>query len=478
MHPLTFPQQSIYLDALLHGATTKYNMGGAIVIRGPLDAGRFRQSLECALRVHDAQRMRLHPDGEQAMQEFLPEEECACPFETLDFASRLEPFPAAIDWVLADIRRPMRVDEFPLHGDVLFRLGDNLHLWYPKFHHASNDAFGHSLIAATVAESYNELLRCGSLPGFERHSYADFIRDDRAYAASGQFRKDEAFWHAKFPAMPEPLPFTARKGRLTGDVLRTERCTLGVNRLVYNSVVTRCEEAGVTPFQFLLACLFAYLSRVTGCDDIVAGTPILNRGNHAFRRTAGMFMNMMPLRLRIDRDASVVGLAGRIQAETRSCYRHQRFPLGETLRHCRSLDGFCHAIFDVTVVYRKLNYDITFGGSPTRTITLDTGAREETLSLEIDEYNQDEDVNLFFNYNPQLISSAEAVQMARAFETLLVDVAVRRRPVGAGNPLLARAVTSAAVHRPAASQPTVVDMVERRAAEAPAPWLWSAARNA
>jgi amino acid adenylation domain-containing protein len=467
MHPLTFPQQSIYLDALLHGATTKFNMGGAIVIRGPLDAGRFRQGLECALRVHDAQRMRLHPDGEQAMQEFLPEEECACPFEMLDFASRLEPFPSAIDWVLADLRRPMRVDEFPLHGDVLFRLGDNLHLWYPKFHHASNDAFGHALIAATVAESYNELLRCGSLPGFERHSYADFIRDDRAYAASEQFRKDEAFWHAKFPAMPEPLPFTARKGGLTGDVLRTERCTLGVNRLVYNSVVTRCEEAGVTPFQFLLACLFAYLSRVTGCDDIVAGTPILNRSNHAFRRTAGMFMNMMPLRLRIDRDASVVGLAGRIQAETRSCYRHQRFPLGETLRHCRSLDGFCHAIFDVTVVYRKLDYDIAFGGSPTRVITLDTGAREETLSLEIDEYNQDEDVNLFFNYNPQLISSTEAGQMARAFETLLVDVAVEGDRLVREIRFSPEPATSAAVHRPAASQPTVVDMVERRAAEAP-----------
>ena len=110
----------------------------------------------------------------------------------------------------------MRLDQFPLHGDVLFRLGEDLHLWYPKFHHVAYDAFGHSLIAATVAESYNELLRCGRLPEFERHSYADFIQDDRAYAASEQFRKDQAFWRGKFPAMPEPLPFTARKGELTG----------------------------------------------------------------------------------------------------------------------------------------------------------------------------------------------------------------------------------------------------------------------
>jgi amino acid adenylation domain-containing protein len=374
---------------------------------------------------------------------------------------------AAIDWVLADLGRPMRLDQFPLHGDVLFRLGEDLHLWYPKFHHVANDAFGHSLVAATAAAAYNELLRCGRLPEFERHSYSDFIQDDRAYAASEQFRKDEAFWHGKFPAMPEPLPFTARKGGLTGDILRTERCTLGVNRLVYNSVVRRSEEAGVTPFQFLLACLFAYLNRVTGCGDIVAGTPILNRSNHAFRRTAGMFMNMMPLRIQIDRDASILGLAGRIKAETRACYRHQRFPLGETLRHCRSLDGFCHGIFDVTVVYRKLDYDVTFGGSPIRAITLDTGEREETLSLEIDEYNEDEDVNLFFNYNPQLISSAEAGQMAGAFETLLVDVAVEGDRLVREIRLSPGSVTSAVARRPAAPEQTVVGMVERRAAEAP-----------
>ena len=467
MHPLSFPQQSIYLDALVCGATTKYNMGGAIVIRGPLDAGLFRRGLECALGVHDAQRMRLHLDGETAMQEFLPEDACPCLFEALDFSSRREPLQSAIDWVLADLGRPMRLDQFPLHGDVLFRLGEDLRLWYPKFHHIANDAFGHSLIASTVAAAYNELLRGGSRPEFERRSYADFIQDDRDYAASGTFRGDEAFWRGKFPAMPEPLPFTMRKGGLTGARMRTERCALGVNRLVYNSVVRRAEEAGVTTFQFLLACLFAYLNRVTGRDDIVVGTPILNRSNHAFRHTAGMFMNMMPLRIQIDREASILSLAGRIKAETRTCYRHQRFPLGETLRHCRALDGFCHGIFDVTMVYRKMDYNLAFGGTPIRVITLDPGVREETLSLEVDEYNGDEDVNLFFNYNPQLISGAEAGQMARAFETLLVGVAVEGDRLVREIRISPDSVTSAGVRRPTAPEQTVVDIVERRASEAP-----------
>jgi hypothetical protein len=344
MHPLSLPQHAIFLDALLRGATAKYNMGGAIVIRGPLDAKLFGDSLEYALGVHDVQRMRLHFDGETATQEFLPEGDCPFQLEVRDFSSRQKPLQSTMDWVLADFARPMRFDQFPLHRDVLFRLGQDLHFWYPQFHHIAYDAFGHSLITSTVAAAYTELSRCGRLPELERRSYVAFLKNDSDYAASAQFRKDEAFWRAKFPAMPEPLPFTARKGSLIGDVLQTERSTLAVNRLTYDSVVARSKEADVTPFQLFLACLYAYLSRVTGRTDIVIGTPILNRSNQAFRRTAGMFMNVMPLRVQIEKDASVASLARQIKAETRVCYRHQRFPLGEILRRCRSLDGFCHGV--------------------------------------------------------------------------------------------------------------------------------------
>jgi amino acid adenylation domain-containing protein len=467
MHPLSFPQQAIYLDALLHGATTKYNMGGAIVIRGPFDAALFQRALECALEVHDVQRMRLRQDGETVLQEFLPVGSSPPPFEALDFSGRLEPLQSALEWVLADFGQPMGLDASPLHRDVLFRLGGELHLWYPKFHHISNDAHGHALIAATAASAYNGLLGSGRPPEWERRSYVDFIQDNEGYAASEQFGRDGAFWREKFQSLPEPLPFTARKGGMAGDRLRTERCTLGLNRLVYDSVLRRAEEADVTTFQFLLACLFAYLHRVTGRDDLIVGTPILNRSNHAFRQTAGMFMNMMPLRITIDRDASVLGLAARIKAETRSCYRHQRFPLGETLRHCRPLDGFCQGLFDVTLVYRKLDYDLRFGDATARVITLDTGAREETLSLEVDEYNRDEDVNLFFNFNPGLISAAEAGQMARAFERLMVDVAVEGDRLVREIRIAPDSVTSVPERRMAAPEETVVHMFERRAAEDP-----------
>ena len=464
-YPFSFPQQAILLDALLHGPATNLNVSGAIVIRGDLDAALFRRAIEFASREHDAHRLRIRLDGSEPRQEFVSEAECR--LETLDFSGCSHSFQSAADFVRTENARPIALDEFPLCSDFLIRLDDRLHLWQPKIHHIANDGSGHALVTETMAAAYNGLLADGRLPERKRFSYADFIREDRAYAASARFREDEAFWQAKFSAMPEPLPFTARKGRLTGDVRRTERCTLSLSRLVYNSARKRCEAAGITPFQLLLAALFAYLHRVTGRDDMVIGTPILNRSNHAFRRTAGMFMNMMPLRIAIDKGGTLLGVARQIAHELRSCYRHQRFPLSETVRHCRTLDGFCHGVYDVTLVYSRFSYDLNFGEASARTVSFDTHSHAESLVLEVDEYNDDEDIDLSFNHHPKLISAEEVRYIARAFEALLVDFAVAYDRPLAELRLIAEPGAAAAAGRPRAVESTVLDLFARHAAENP-----------
>ena len=467
MYPLSLPQQAIFLDALKYGATAKFNMGAICIISGPFDAVLFRKSLEFAHGVHDVRRMLVHIDGDGARQEFMAPDSCPYPFEEFDFSNHPDPIQSAIGWVLGDFSRPIPLVQGILHGDILFHLGEELYFWYQKFHHIANDGFGLTVFNDSVAAAYNELLQNNRLPEFEQHSYIDFLEEDRIYEASAQFSKDDIFWSEKFQTLPQPLPFTARKNGLKGDLLHTERCTLSVKREVYNSMVMHCQTMGVTPAQFLLACLFAYLHRFTGSEEIVIGTPILNRSNHAFRRTVGLFMGMMPLRILIDKNKTLFDLAATIKSETRICYRHQRFPYGEILRRCRSVDGFCQGIFDVTFVYRKLDFDLLFGASPMRTISLDLGVRDETLSIDVDDYNEAEAVNIYFNYNPLLISAVEASQMAWAFEKMFHDVALDANPLVRDIQLSPHAVTTAFIRPSDTAGQTLIDIVGERALEAP-----------
>ena len=66
-----------------------------------------------------------------------------------DFANRPEPLQSAADWYS--------------------QTSATQYAW-TSFRFTATYCSGHSLIAATVAETYNELLRCRRLPGFERRS--------------------------------------------------------------------------------------------------------------------------------------------------------------------------------------------------------------------------------------------------------------------------------------------------------------------
>ena len=59
---------------------------------------------------------------------------------------------------------------------------------------------------------------------------------------------------------------------------------------------------GTTLFNTLLAAFQVTLSRWTGGDDLVVGTPVANRTRPDVRETMGYFSGIVPLRGRVDRD--------------------------------------------------------------------------------------------------------------------------------------------------------------------------------
>src|SRR5690606_14553491 len=139
-------------------------------------------------------------------------------------------------------------------------------------------------------------------------------------------------------------------------------------------------------------------------NDIIIGMPVLNRSNHKFRNTPGLFMNVIPVRLRLQQDWTFADILNAIKLEAKESYRHQRLPLSETFKHFRGNPRFRNELFDVTVIYRNMDFSQRFGEAKLRTVTLDTQIRTESISLEIDEYDEEENVNLFFNYNPLVLS--------------------------------------------------------------------------
>ncbi|MFK4099059.1 amino acid adenylation domain-containing protein [Streptomyces sp. NPDC019531] len=130
---------------------------------------------------------------------------------------------------------------------------------------------------------------------------------------------------------------------LTGALTATAR----THRLTVNTVV-----------QGLWGLL---LSAFTGRDDVVFGATVSGRPPElpGAESMVGLFVNTLPVRVRVDRDESLAALLARLQREQQSLHPHQHASLAEMTR----ATGF-DALFDTVVAFENypMNEGIAAGG--------------------------------------------------------------------------------------------------------------------
>src|SRR5688572_26578135 len=99
---------------------------------------------------------------------------------------------------------------------------------------------------------------------------------------------------------------------------------------------------GATLFSVLTAGLQALLSRLSGQEDLVVGSPIANRNRLETEPLIGFFVNVLALRLDLSGDHDFVDLVHRARETALGAYSHQDLPfekLVELLATARDLDS-------------------------------------------------------------------------------------------------------------------------------------------
>src|SRR5262249_3993893 len=87
-------------------------------------------------------------------------------------------------------------------------------------------------------------------------------------------------------------------------------------------------EAGreSTLFMVLLAAWSAFLSRLSGQEEGVVGSPIANRPHHEVEGLIGFFVTILALRAGLTGDPEFTALLGRVRQTTLADYAHQHLP--------------------------------------------------------------------------------------------------------------------------------------------------------
>ncbi|MBV9773817.1 MAG: amino acid adenylation domain-containing protein, partial [Gemmatimonadetes bacterium] len=173
--PLSFAQHRLWLVDRLDPHSVAYNLPGALRLRGVLDVGVLRASLNALVARHETLRTVFAERGGEPIQVIHPPAPVA--LAELDLRGLQEARRVEEAWRLAseEALRPFDLERGPLLRSTLLRLADDDHVLLYTLHHVVSDGWSTQVLVGEVSALYGAYSR-GEEPRLPELpvQYADF----------------------------------------------------------------------------------------------------------------------------------------------------------------------------------------------------------------------------------------------------------------------------------------------------------------
>ncbi|WP_158515672.1 non-ribosomal peptide synthetase [Kitasatospora sp. MBT63] len=407
LHP---QQRALYAVWQTDPASTAYNIPVRIEVSPSLDADRLRSALAGLLRRHDALRTAFHADGDDVRQLVRDHAEAE-----LDVVTA----PLTDAEALARLVRPFDLAAAPLVRALLLP-GDGTDRLYLDVHHIVFDGVSLQVLLDELLDLY-----VGIEPAAPPVRYADAAEWFAEHTAAGSFAESERYWLETFPEPPPALglatDFPRPPVRSTrGAVLRQE---LGPAR---DRALRACAaQHGVTDFTVLMSAYAAALARITGGLDLTIGCPMSGRVHPDLDGVVGMFVNTVPLRLRLEPGDSLADLLRRVADRHHLALTHQSHPFEQLARQVVTVrDHSRNPLFDAFFALQDLGvHHLRRHGLRAAVALPHPGTSRFDLNLQA--YRRPEGTVLEFEYGTELFTAQSAgfllARTVAALDEILAD---------------------------------------------------------
>ncbi|ANN20077.1 non-ribosomal peptide synthetase [Amycolatopsis orientalis] len=425
---------------------------------GPLDAERLRAAWDQVLARHASLRTGFHQLGSgETVQVVAGDVEL--PWRTVDLSSLDEAAAAAeVERLLAeDQSQRFDVTEPPLLRLSLIRLGADRHRLVLTSHHLVLDGWSTPLVVGEVSIAYAGEQIPSSAP-----SYKDYL----AWLGEQDEEAARSAWRAELAGADEPSLVDAEADKtlvMPGDHAEwvSEETTRALAELARGN--------GLTTSTILQAAWALVLARLAGRTDVVFGSVVSGRPAEVpdVERMVGMFINTVPVRVRLDGARPVLELFQDLQARQAALTEHQYLGLPEIQKAAGT-----GAVFDTIVMIE--NYPHTAdglgddGGVAISSVVTRTGTGYPlTMNVSLGDR-----LRINVAYRPDRIDGATAAEVARQLVRVLDQVVARPSlPVGRLG-VTSEAARASVVERwnatgEAANETSVLELFRRQAVASP-----------
>jgi len=343
----------------MYPGTSISNVAGTLRIKDKVDIEILKEAINLYIKNNDGVRIRICLDDNGNPHQYVADYEYK-DIEVKDFSGFDDPVKAMQEWDRQETLKPFELLNSELFRFVIIKLNDTDIGFYIITHHIISDAWNMSLLGSSIVDYYCRLKKDPNDESVNNAmpSYTTFIENEQLYLKSDRYEKDKNFWEKTFETVPET---TFLKVRQTNEFsTKSKRKTFIAPKKFTNKLREYCQENKITPYPLFLSALAMYINRITEKEDIIIGTPILNRLNRTDKNTAGMFVSTIPLRISVNSNESFSELSQRVLDLCVSSYRHQRYPYEHILKYVREKHNIKENLYDIVLSYQNSKFDKSF----------------------------------------------------------------------------------------------------------------------
>ena len=322
----------------------------------------------------------------------------------------------------AEARRPFALGREPLLRAAWLALSrDRVRVALTLHHLAADGAslavFSRELSALVAAVKDGRRSPLPALP----LGYADYAAWQREELARGALDPLLDAAKAELAHAPAGLPLPTDRPRREGGRGRGGSVPVALPPGLGARLVARARSEGATPFQLAFAALAAHLAALARVDDLVIGVPVAGRTHAEVEPAIGLFVNTVPVRLRLDRESTFTALLSRARRAVLSGLSRGEVPLERLIEELGAEAGRNDSrppLFSVLFTYQ--NRPLLAPAIPGLDATVEeveTGTAKLDLALSLRE--EGGEISGRFEYDAGLFDRATVERWAEGFVRLL-----------------------------------------------------------
>ncbi len=429
-YPLSSAQKRLYFLYRLEEAGRGYNMSQAVILEGDLDTGRVETVFKKMIERHESLRTSFHMENGEPVQKIHKKVEFKITYDgelagrkaqgagrNEGESTRHAPCSMRPASLIKDFIRPFDLAQAPLMRVGLVKMEDSKHLLMLDMHHIVTD--GTSL--GIMIKEFAVLYKGEELPPL-RIGYKDYAQWQAHTRQQEAVKEQEAYWTRTFSQevpvldLPSDFPRPAIKS-FQGSLLDFSFAEEETRKLK-----AFAKEADATLYMTVLALFNILLSKLSGQEDMVIGTPTAGRRHTDVEPIVGMFINTLALRNYPLAGKTCMEFLKEVKTCTLEAFENQEYPFEDLVdRLAVRRDTGRNPIFDV--LFALQNMDVSPSEiSGLKLIPCDYETGISKFDLNLNGYEERDQLFFSFEYSTALFKEETIEKYTRYFREVVSSV--------------------------------------------------------